>query len=83
MQRIASKLFVYVLALALFAAVLMLCVYMAKSQNEVPAGFVFGLGGGIYTILVLYILHRRAGTLTASPEERRRASEGEAEPMDI
>lgn len=83
MQRIASQLVVYALSLTLFVIVLMFCIYMAKTQSDVPAAAVYGVGVGLYTVLLLYLLHRRAGTLSASPEERRRGAESESEPADI
>lgn len=71
MQRIVSNLALYAIAIALLGVVFAVCVFVTKSTNDLPPALVYSAGVGLYTIMILYILHRRAGTLKPTPEESR------------
>lgn len=77
MQRLASWIVVYTIAVLLLALIGVACLYVIKSTNDIHPAIVFGVGCGLYTMLVLYLMHMRAGTLSPSPEEMRSGGRGE------
>ncbi|GLK80160.1 hypothetical protein [Methylopila turkensis] len=71
MARYASGLLVFALTIGLFFLIGAFCIYIVKTVHWIPPVVVFGVAGGLYTMLVLFILHSFAGTLSPSPEELR------------